>query len=42
MSFACRNLLDHRWNGERLREFVCVESNPEYVRIGMRIMPEAT
>ncbi|WP_405166427.1 hypothetical protein OG203_15830 [Nocardia sp. NBC_01499] len=43
LSFACRNLLDHRWNGERLREFVCVERfNPEYVRIGMRIMPEAT
>lgn len=42
LSFACRNLLDHRWNGEHLREFVCVERNPEYVRIGMRIMPEAT
>ncbi|QIS09903.1 methyltransferase [Nocardia arthritidis] len=42
LSFACRNLLDHRWNGEPPREFVCVERNPEYVRIGMRIMPEAT
>lgn len=42
LSFACRNLLDHRWNGERPREFVCVERNPAYVRIGRRIMPEAT
>ncbi|WP_280465643.1 methyltransferase [Nocardia brasiliensis] len=42
LSFACRNVFGHRWNGDPLREFVCVERNPAYVRIGRKIMPEAT
>ncbi|MFR9753937.1 methyltransferase [Nocardia sp. 004] len=40
LSFGCRDLL-RRWNGMPPREFVCVERNPEYVRIGKRILPEA-
>ncbi|WP_063831995.1 hypothetical protein [Nocardia otitidiscaviarum] len=41
LSFGCRNLFGHRWDGDPLREFVCVERNPDYVRIGKKIMPEA-
>jgi hypothetical protein len=42
LSFACRNLFGHRWDGDPLREFVCVERDQEYARIGRKIMPEAT
>ncbi|MFF3569205.1 methyltransferase [Nocardia jiangxiensis] len=41
LAFACRNMLDHRHNGEPVREFVCVEKNPELVRVGMKVVPEA-
>ncbi|MQY21707.1 class I SAM-dependent methyltransferase [Nocardia macrotermitis] len=41
LAFACRNLFDHRHNGEPVREFVCVEQNPELVRVGMKVVPEA-
>ncbi|WP_433717017.1 hypothetical protein ACQP2U_42475 (plasmid) [Nocardia sp. CA-084685] len=41
LSFACRDLL-RRQNGLPPREFVCVEHNPEYVRVGKKVMPEAT
>jgi len=32
LAFACR---------ERAERIVCVELNPEYARVGMRVMPEA-
>lgn len=41
LSFGCRNVFGNRWNGDPLREFVCVERDPEYVRIGKKVMPEA-
>ncbi len=41
LAFACRNLFGHRHNGEPAPELVCVESNPELVRVGMKIVPEA-
>ncbi|GAA2783008.1 hypothetical protein [Saccharopolyspora taberi] len=42
LTFACRRLFAHRWNGEPRRELVCVERNPDYVRVGRKILPEAT
>lgn len=42
LSFACRNVFGHRWDGDPLREFVCVERDQEYARIGRKILPEAT
>ncbi len=42
LSFGCRNMFGHRWSGDPVREFVCVERNPDYVRVGRKIMPEAT
>lgn len=41
LSFACRDLW-RRHNGEPARTFVCVEKNPDYVRVGRKVMPEAT
>ncbi|MBF6393920.1 methyltransferase [Nocardia farcinica] len=38
LSHGCRN----RWAGDPEREFVCVERNPDYVRVGRKILPEAT
>ena len=32
----------HRSNSETLPKIICVESNPEYVRVGKKILPEAT
>lgn len=42
LSFGCRNVFGHRWAGDPPREFVCVERNPDYVRVGRKILPEAT
>lgn len=42
LAFECRRLLAHRWNGEPRRELVCVERNPDYVRVGRKVLPEAT
>jgi hypothetical protein len=42
LSFGCRNVFGNRWNGDPLREFVCVERNSEYARIGRKVLPEAT
>ncbi|MFI8977226.1 N-6 DNA methylase [Nocardia asteroides] len=42
LAFASRNDFDVRYNGAAPREFVCVEANPEYLRVGKKIMPEAT
>lgn len=36
LSWECRD----RWNGDP--EIVCVEKNPEYVRVGRKVLPEAT
>ncbi|MFE2530167.1 methyltransferase [Streptomyces sp. NPDC059382] len=41
LAWHCRNLLNARHNGEA-RELVCVEKDPEYVRVGRKILPEAT
>lgn len=41
LSHGCRDLL-RKWTGQPEREFVCVEKNPAYVRVGKRILPEAT
>lgn len=32
----------HCWSRRSPRELVCVETNPEYVRVGQRVLPEAT
>lgn len=42
LTFAARRLFGHRWNGEPRRELVCVERNPDYVRVGKKVLPEAT
>ncbi|WP_280312170.1 hypothetical protein [Nocardia abscessus] len=41
LAFACRNLREQS-NGLPARELVCVESNPEFVAVGMKLVPEAT
>ncbi|MEV7177862.1 methyltransferase [Kitasatospora sp. NPDC093679] len=40
LAFSCRDLL-RGWNGQGPRELVCVERNPEYVRVGRKVLPEA-
>ena len=40
LAFACRDLWG-RANGDPPRELVCVERNPDFVRIGRKIVPEA-
>lgn len=42
LSYSCRDLWNHGVNGTPKRQFVCVEKNPEYVRVGRKVMPEAT
>jgi hypothetical protein len=37
LAFHCRE----PWQGHESPTFVCVERNPEYVRVGRKIMPEA-
>ncbi|MEV6256860.1 methyltransferase [Nocardia sp. NPDC051929] len=41
LAFACRNLREQS-NGLPARELVCVEANPEFVAVGMKLVPEAT
>ncbi|WP_063047852.1 methyltransferase [Nocardia pseudovaccinii] len=41
LAFACRNLREQS-NGLPARELVCVEANPEFVAVGMKVVPEAT
>ncbi|MFD6104400.1 methyltransferase [Nocardia salmonicida] len=41
LAFACRNPHEQS-SGWPARELVCVESNPEFVAVGMKIVPEAT
>ncbi|MEU2032801.1 methyltransferase [Nocardia amamiensis] len=41
LAFACRNPYGQA-NGDPARELVCVERNPEFVRVGMKVVPEAT
>ncbi|WP_051399805.1 N-6 DNA methylase [Haloechinothrix halophila] len=42
LAFECRRLFAHRWNGEPRRELVCVERNPAYLKVGRKVLPEAT
>ncbi|MBD2829837.1 methyltransferase [Streptomyces globisporus] len=42
LAFACRDTDWERVNNEPPRELVCVERNPEYVRVGKKVLPEAT
>lgn len=41
LAYHCRNSWGHV-NGDPPRELVCVERNPEFVRVGMKVVPEAT
>ncbi|MGN2638808.1 N-6 DNA methylase [Nocardia takedensis] len=41
LAFACRNT-HQQYNGLPAREIVCVEANPEFVAVGMKLVPEAT
>lgn len=41
LAFACRRTWTRQWNNEPTRELVCVESNPDYVEVGRKILPEA-
>lgn len=41
LAWACRDPL-RRLNNEPARELVCVERNPDYVRVGRKILPHAT
>ncbi|MFJ3097900.1 class I SAM-dependent methyltransferase [Streptomyces hydrogenans] len=42
LAFHALNRYDHQYNGEPLRQIVCVEKNPDYVRVGRAVLPEAT
>ncbi|GHH31597.1 methyltransferase [Streptomyces rubradiris] len=42
LAWACQDTEWERLNGEPPRELVCVERNPEYVRVGKKVLPEAT
>ncbi|NNH73785.1 methyltransferase [Nocardia uniformis] len=43
LAFACHRALmfAHRFEGLPVPDIVCVERNPEYVRVGLRVLPEA-
>ncbi|WP_228002172.1 methyltransferase [Nocardia australiensis] len=41
LSIGCRNQFGSRWNSDPDREFVCIERNSAYVRIGRKLLPEA-
>lgn len=41
LAFACRNPHEQA-RGLPAREIVCVEANPEFVAVGMKLVPEAT
>lgn len=42
LAWAARDPWGAAWAGDKPREVVCVESNPAYVEIGKRVLPEAT
>lgn len=42
LSWGCRNHWDRRWCNQPPREFVCVEKNPTYLRVGRKVLSEAT
>lgn len=42
LAWSCRDLWGRRWNNQSPREIVCVERNPDYVKVGKKILPEAT
>ncbi|MGW2113733.1 methyltransferase [Streptomyces zhihengii] len=41
LAYGCRDLWGRRWNDEPARQFVCVEKNPDYVKVGRKVLPEA-
>jgi hypothetical protein len=41
LAYGCRDLWGRRWNNEAERQLICVESSPEYIQVGKRILPEA-
>lgn len=43
LAFACHRklMLAHRLEGLPTPDIVCVERNPEYVRVGLKLLPEA-
>jgi hypothetical protein len=42
LAWHARDLATRHWERLPPREIMCVEKNPEYVRVGRRILPEAT
>ncbi|MFF4121355.1 methyltransferase [Streptomyces sp. NPDC001714] len=42
LAWHARDYWNRRWERLPPREIVCVEQNPEYVRVGRRVLPEAT
>ncbi|MDH6222840.1 methyltransferase [Streptomyces pseudovenezuelae] len=42
LAWHARDFSNRRWENLPPREIVCVEKHPEYVRVGRRILPEAT
>ncbi|MFD7055547.1 methyltransferase [Streptomyces mirabilis] len=42
LAWHARDYWNRRWERLPPREIVCVEKNPEYVRVGRRVLPEAT
>ncbi|MGV9891681.1 methyltransferase [Streptomyces sp. NPDC003395] len=41
LAYGCRDLWGRRWNNQPSRQIVCVEKNPDYVKVGRKILPEA-
>ncbi|MFJ8793554.1 methyltransferase [Streptomyces sp. NPDC102462] len=42
LAWHARDYWNRRWERLPPREIVCVEKDPEYVRVGRRVLPEAT
>ncbi|MET9134768.1 hypothetical protein [Streptomyces antibioticus] len=42
LAWHARDHWNRRWERLPPREIVCVEKDPEYVRVGRRVLPEAT
>lgn len=41
LAYGCRDLWGRRWNKQAARQIVCIEKNPDYVKVGKKILPEA-
>ncbi|MET9935978.1 MULTISPECIES: methyltransferase [unclassified Streptomyces] len=42
LAYGSRELFTRQWENRPPREIVCVEKNPAYVKVGRKILPEAT